>query len=115
MTTEKFTMRQRPRRTELLSKVQQIGEKVVRPAAEDVDRSARFPSEAFEALREESLLAASISEEYGGLECSVSELVAMTQILARHCASTAMIWAMHQIQLGCISRHGLSSPFFRDY
>src|SRR5205807_5331355 len=26
--------------------------------------------------------------------------------LARACGSTAMIWAMHQVQLACVQRHG---------
>jgi len=36
-------------------------------------------------------------------------------MLARHCASTAMIFAMHQIEIACLVRHGLPAPYFRAY
>jgi acyl-CoA dehydrogenase len=39
----------------------------------------------------------------------------MCQILGRHCAATALIFAMHQIQIMCIARHALASPYFREY
>ena len=90
---------------DLLAKVRHIGEEVIRPAAAAVDSEARFPHEAIEALREERLLAAYIPREYGGLAYTVSELAAIAQTLAQYCSSTAMIWAMHQIQIACIVQH----------
>jgi len=101
--------------SDLLVKIRHIGEEVIRPAAAAVDSAARFPHEALEALREERLLAAYIPREYGGLAYSVSELAAIAQALAQYCSSTAMIWAMHQIQVACIVQHGQSSPFFQAY
>lgn len=35
--------------------------------------------------------------------------------LGRGCTSTAMAYAMHQIQVGCILRHGQSSEWYRAY
>jgi acyl-CoA dehydrogenase len=101
--------------SDLLVKIRHIGEEVIRPAAAAVDSEARFPHEAIEALREERLLAAYIPREYGGLAYTVSELAAIAQTLAQYCSSTAMIWAMHQIQIACIVQHGQSSPFFQAY
>jgi len=101
--------------SDLLVKLRQIGEEVIRPAAAAVDAEARFPYEAIEALRKECLLAAYIPREYGGLAYTVSELAAIAQTLAQYCASTAMIWAMHQIQVACIVHHGQSSSFFQKY
>jgi acyl-CoA dehydrogenase len=101
--------------SDLLVKIRQIGEEVIRPVAATVDAEARFPHEAIEALRKERLLAAYIPREYGGLTYAVSELAAIAQTLAQYCASTAMIWAMHQIQVACIVHHGQSSSFFRAY
>ena len=41
---------------DLARQAERIGAKVAGPAADDVDRAARFPTEAFDALRAESLL-----------------------------------------------------------
>jgi acyl-CoA dehydrogenase len=101
--------------SDLLVKIRHIGEDVIRPVAAAVDSEARFPYEAIEALRKERLLAAYIPREYGGLAYTVSELAAIAQILAQYCSSTAMIWAMHQIQIACLVHHGQSSSFLQTY
>ena len=101
--------------SDLLAKIHHMGEEVIGPAAAAVDAEARFPREALEALRKERLLAAYVPREYGGLAYTVSELAAIAQALAQYCSATAMIWAMHQIQIACIVQHGLSSSFFQTY
>jgi acyl-CoA dehydrogenase len=95
--------------------VRRIGEEVLQPAAASVDRDARFPHEAIAALRQEGLLSAYVPREYGGLGCTVSELAAIAQTLAQYCASSAMIWVMHQIQVACIVHHGQATPYFQQY
>lgn len=100
---------------DLINKVNRIAQEILRPAASEVDRDARFPFEALDAMRQERLLAAYIPEEYGGLGCKVSDLVVIAESLARSCASSAMIWAMHQSQLACIVHHGISSLTFQEY
>jgi acyl-CoA dehydrogenase len=92
-----------------------IGEAVAGPMADAVDREARFPHEAIAALRDERLLGAFVPRALGGLGASIAELAAACEALGRSCASTAMIYAMHQIEVVCLVRHALSSPFFRDY
>jgi acyl-CoA dehydrogenase len=99
---------------ELLQKVHAIGVEVLAPAAASVDHEARFPHEAIDALRRERLLAAYIPAELGGLSCSISELVAIAQVLGQYCASSAMVWTMHQIQVACLVHHG-TTPFFQQY
>jgi acyl-CoA dehydrogenase len=98
-----------------LAKVQRIASEVARPHAASVDREARFPAEAVAALRDEGLLGAAVPREQGGLGCSITEVVAMCQTLGAGCTSTAMIFAMHQIQVACMARHGLGVRFFREY
>lgn len=93
----------------------QIAVNVAAPAADSVDRDARFPTEAMEALRDERLLGAFVPRELGGFGCSIGELAAMCEALGRGCASTAMIFAMHQINVACLVRHCETSTFFRDY
>jgi acyl-CoA dehydrogenase len=51
----------------------------------------------------------------GGAGCGMSELSAMCEALARHCSSTAMVFAMHQIQVACMARHAADSAYFSAY
>jgi acyl-CoA dehydrogenase len=99
----------------LLRRVHAIGKEVIAPCAEDVDRNARFPSEALAALKAERLLSAYVPAQFGGMGLTIGELSKVCEVLSQYCASTAMIYAMHQIQVGCIVHHALSSDFFRDY
>ena len=92
-----------------------IGEEIAGPAAVALVGEARFPSEAIDALREERMLGAFVPRELGGLGATIGDLSSVCETLGRSCASTAMIYAMHQIEVACLVRHGLSSPFFREY
>ena len=99
----------------LLSDVHAIGRDVIAPAAESVDANARFPAEAISALRGLHLLSAYVPEQYGGLGLSVVEIGKICEALAHYCASSAMIFAMHQIQVACIVHHGCASDYFESY
>src|SRR5438045_7946940 len=46
---------------------------------------------------------------------AISEVSELCEALGHYCGSTAMIFAMHQIQVACIVHHALGTPFFRDY
>jgi acyl-CoA dehydrogenase len=83
-----------------------IGSEVAAPAAADVDRKARFPFETFEALRKEHMLSVLIPEEFGGSGAPLTEVALSVEALARHCGSSALIYAMHHIQIASIVRHG---------
>jgi acyl-CoA dehydrogenase len=95
--------------------VRKIASEVAGPAAVQVDRDARFPSEAINALKAAKMLSAYVPTELGGFGSSVTELSHMCEALGQHCASAAMVFAMHQIQVACVARHGAGSRFFRDY
>ncbi len=99
----------------LLERVHVIGRDTVAAHADSVDREARFPLEAFTALREEKLLSAYIPVDLGGMGLDLGQVAAICEALGQYCASTAMIFAMHQIQIACIVHHALGTPFFRDY
>jgi acyl-CoA dehydrogenase len=98
----------------LVAEAMRIGEEVAGPAADDVDRKARFPSEAMEAMRSTQMLSVLIPTELGGEGVAVGHVAEAVNILARHCASTAMVYAMHQMQVACLVRHG-RSEVLRDY
>ncbi|HXS53677.1 MAG TPA: acyl-CoA dehydrogenase family protein [Usitatibacter sp.] len=99
----------------ILARVQAIGREIVAPNADAVDREARFPREAFAALRDEKLLSAYVPVEYGGMGLDVAQVATICEALGQHCASTAMIFAMHQIQAACVVHHALGAEWFRDY
>jgi acyl-CoA dehydrogenase len=100
---------------ELLAAVRAIASDVAAKYADDVDKNARFPAETIAALKEVKALSAAVPKELGGGGCNMRELAAMCSTLAQGCASSAMVLAMHHIQVACIARHGLETPFFRDY
>ena len=99
----------------LVDEVRRIGHDVAGPNAEAVDRDARFPHQAIAALREQRMLSVLVPRELGGRGSTIAEVAAACEVLGRFCASTAMIYAMHQIEVACLVRHGLSAPFFRQY
>jgi len=47
--------------------------------------------------------------------CTLQEQARLCATLAQACGSSAMVLAMHYIQLACLARHGLGSEFFRGY
>src|SRR5205085_500672 len=83
--------------------------------AGDVDRDARFPRESIDALRKAKLLSAYVPQEYGGMGLNILQIARICETLGQYCGSTAMIYAMHKIQVACIVHHAQQSPFFRDY
>jgi acyl-CoA dehydrogenase len=71
-----------------------------------VDSDARFPFEAFAALRDAGLMGVLVPCELGGEAATISEIVSICHLLGRNCASTGLIYAMHLIQAACIVQHG---------
>ncbi len=99
----------------LLEAVHAIGRDTIAPFAAEVDRDARFPHEAFAAIKAHKLLSCYVPVEYGGMGLSISDLSQICETLGQYCASTAMVFAMHQIQVGCIVHHALGAPYFQKY
>jgi len=83
--------------------------------ADAVDREARFPKESLQALREAKCLGSLIPTHLGGLGQSLTAVAAHCQRLAQACASSAMVYAMHQSQVVCIVHHALHQPWHRDF
>lgn len=99
----------------LLKQVHQIGKDVVLPAADDVDKNARFPRESIDALKKAKLLSAYVPEELGGMGLNIGQIAKICEALGQYCGSSAMIYAMHMIQVACVVHHGMSSSYFRKY
>ena len=99
----------------MLETVHAIGRDVIAASAFEVDRDARFPQEAFDALKQQKLLSCYVPVEYGGMGFGITDVSQICEALGQYCASTAMVFAMHQIQVGCIVHHALESPYFQGY
>jgi len=82
--------------------------------ADDVDRRNRFPLEAVDALKAQGLLGVAVPREFGGDGATLSDLSAIAKALGGACASTAMIFAMHQICMANLLDCALESPWHRD-
>ena len=83
--------------------------------ADAVDAGARFPEEAFAALRAENLLGIMVPRALGGEEASTGDVVDICYRLGRACAATGMIFAMHQVKAACVVRHGIGSPWHEGF
>src|SRR4051794_14235552 len=98
-----------------LGSVRRIAEEFAGPNAADVDKNARFPREAVEAMREERALSAFVPTEFGGSGVSFEAIAEACFELGRRCGASAMVFAMHQIQVASIVRHLDGTPWFEDY
>jgi acyl-CoA dehydrogenase len=83
-----------------------IGAEVAGPAADDVDVRGRFPHESLAAFRESGLLSAMVPRELGGSGARPSEIAAAVRAVAAHCCSSALVLAMHSMEISNLSRHG---------
>jgi acyl-CoA dehydrogenase len=98
-----------------LEAVRHVADECAAPHADAVDREARFPSETIEALRAERALSAFVPTELGGGGVGFGTIAAACFELGRRCGSSAMVFAMHQIQAVTIARHLDEAPWFEDY
>jgi acyl-CoA dehydrogenase len=98
-----------------LAAVCRIADEVAAVHADDVDRNARFPSETVDALREERALSAFVAPRLGGGGVSFDAIASACFELGRRCGASAMVFAMHQIQVVTLARHLDGAPFFEDH
>jgi acyl-CoA dehydrogenase len=83
--------------------------------ADTVDAASRFPHEALEALTAEKLLGIMVPTALGGEGAGIADVADVCYALGRACSSTGMIYAMHQVKVACIVRHGMDSQWHRDF
>jgi len=77
--------------------------------AREVDAAPRFPKEALAAARRHRLLGIQVPRPLGGEGATLSEVAEVCFTLAQACSSTGMIYAMHQVSVACLVRHGQAS------
>ncbi len=98
-----------------LESIEQIADEVAAGVAREVDEDARFPQEAIDALKEARALSAFVPVQFGGGGVPIEAIAAACFALGRRCGATAMIFAMHQIQVCCIVRHVGDSAWLEQY
>lgn len=89
--------------------------KVAAEHAAQVDAESRFPEEAFAALRKGELLSTLVPVAFGGKGRRLSDVAALCNELAHGCSATAMIYAMHQIQVCAIVDHCGDNRWYHDF
>ncbi|HEU4976810.1 MAG TPA: acyl-CoA dehydrogenase family protein [Baekduia sp.] len=94
------------------TEARRIGEEVAAAWADAVDEEARFPVETVDALRRTGLLGALVPADHGGPGATVEDVAADVVAIAEHCASSALVLAMHHIQVATIARH--AAPATRE-
>ena len=98
-----------------LNAIGRVAEELAAPNADAVDREARFPAETIAGLRAEGALSAFIPTELGGGGVAFETIAAACFELGRRCGASAMVFAMHQIQVATIVRHLDDAPWFENY
>jgi acyl-CoA dehydrogenase len=99
----------------LLEEVVRIAGEVAAANADAVDREARFPIETVTALREVGALSALVPAELGGAAVGLETIAAACFELGRRCGASAMVFAMHQIQVACLVDHRAAGDWFDEY
>ena len=76
----------------LLSVNQKISREVLRPRADQVDQSRRFPRENIEALGKAGLLGLLVPTQNGGAGATLAEMSNALDVLAQSCSSIRPLW-----------------------
>jgi acyl-CoA dehydrogenase len=98
-----------------LGEIRRIATDTAALHADAVDCDARFPVEAVTAMREAGALSAYIPATLGGRGVSMEALARACYELGRACSASAMVFAMHQIQVSTMVRHLGGSPWYERY
>ena len=92
--------------TQLMSQVESNVVPILEGEARRVDLEGLWPAASVKTLKESGLLGLTIPAEFGGSGAGMREFAAITERLARACASTAMIYLMHVCGTQAIAMSG---------
>jgi len=93
---------------ELSARIRAAAEVAERHAAA-VDGAGRFPAETFAAIKAQRLLSIQVPQALGGEGLGIGAVSDVCYALGQVCASSAMIYAMHNIKVACLVRHRRAS------
>jgi acyl-CoA dehydrogenase len=101
-------------RDDMLAAASDVARTTLAGHADHVDQNAAFPAESIAALARTGLLSAVLPGRFGGADLDTAALAEIGRTLGRACGSTAMIWAMHQVQAACVARHSGGSAALEE-
>ena len=90
-----------PEQEAIIIKVEDIAESTIAAHAADVDEKGRFPAESMKALADAGLYGLLVPAELGGMGQGLRTVAVVVDSIAQHCASTAMVFMMHQCGVNC--------------
>jgi alkylation response protein AidB-like acyl-CoA dehydrogenase len=85
----------------VIARSRDLAKSQIAPHAGPVDESGAFPRESLQALGDAGLLGLTIPPAFGGMGQEPRVACAVVEGIARHCASTAMIYMMHLCGIAC--------------
>ena len=88
-------MQPNARQRELIDRARELAMDCFAARAADLDRTAQFPFEDFDDLREAGFLGLCVPEEFGGLGADLETYCLVSEQLAQGNASTALTYNMH--------------------
>jgi alkylation response protein AidB-like acyl-CoA dehydrogenase len=80
---------------ELLEIAERLGREKFAPRAAHYDRTATFPFENYDDMREAGLLRICVPRQYGGTGADFATYAMVAAEIGRHCGATALTWNMH--------------------
>jgi acyl-CoA dehydrogenase len=98
-----------------LDGIRRIADEVAAPNSVAVDRDAAFPADTIAALKEQRALSAFVPTELGGDGVAFRAIAAACFELGRRCGASAMVYAMHQIQVATLVRHLEPGSWHEEY
>lgn len=78
-----------------------FAQREIAPKAEEIDRSAAFPTDIFEQMSDLGLMGLPIAEEYGGAGADYTSYCLALEEITRACGSTGLGYEAH-VSLGCM-------------
>jgi acyl-CoA dehydrogenase len=99
---------------DVLNRTRRVALEVAPAWANVIDTENRFPTETLAALKSEGLLSYGVPRAFGGQGATMAEIALQCATLAKSCGSSAMVLAMHNIQVACVARHHGGAPFFES-
>ena len=86
--------------------VADFSENRVKPRAEEIDKSGKFPKDLFLEMTKMGLTGIGTDEKYGGSGGSDIEKIIAVEEIAKHCASTAATLSIHTIFASVLDKFG---------
>jgi len=80
---------------EIVEKTRTITADSIAPYAAKTDSESRYPIESMNAIKGAGLLGLLVPENYGGMDQDLRTMVAVLEVIAKECSSTALCYLVH--------------------